>query len=305
MLNVFTLQFCSILIQITNLQKSGQNCGNSIKTQHAAASDRPAFDSSMISVTAIMERDIRAYRVLHTDQNVWIYNKPKTLTLYDEQLVKKKTLSLNNYLIDMVITASQDIIFTDLDNKRLVKISTSDDAYVSTLCSTAPLKPSGICINNRGHIVVGMHADFGILAIKLSIYSSNGSTVLQEIENDEGGKPLFRLGISQVKQNGSGDNVVADGGSIVCVSSKGRFRWDYSVGVYAGVCGMVCDRYHNVIIAEYVSNTIHLLSSDRKLVTTLLTAEDGIWRPRSLSIDRHGQLWMGQDESIKVVRYLK
>ena len=66
---------------------------------------------------------------------------------------------------------------------------------------------------------------------------------------------------------------------------------------------MVCDKYNNVIIAEYLSNKIHLLSSEGKLVTTLLTGQDGIREPWSLSIDRHGQLWIGQEDSIKVVKY--
>ena len=253
-----------------------------------------------------MERDIVAWRVLHTNQNdAWVCDGDETLTLYDEQLVEKKTLSLNSNLFDMVLTAFQDIIATDEYNKRLIKISTSGDAYVSKLCSTAPLEPRGICINNRGHIVVGMHAGWGIHPIKLSIYSSDGSTVLQEIENDEDGKPLFRMDIRQVKQNGVGDYVVADYDRIVCVSSEGRFRWDYSVEVIAGKCGMVCDRYDNVIISEYINNKIRLLSSEGKLVTTLLTAEDGILFPQSLSIDRHGQLWIGQEDRLKVVRYLK
>ena len=297
---------CSILIQITNLQKSRQLRGNLIKTQHAAATDRPVFDSSMISVTTIIKRDITAYRVLHTDQNdLWVYDGGYTLTLYDEQLTQKKTLSLNSNLFDMVLTAFQDIIATDRDNKRLVKISTSGDAYVSTLCSTAPLKPHGICINNRGNIVVGLMADSVTPPIKLAIFSPDGSRVLQEIENDEDRKQLFRKMIMQVKQNGVGDYMVADWDRIICVSSEGRFRWDFSVGSIARVYGMVCDRYDNVIIVECFNNEIRLLSSDGKLVTTLLAEKDGIWGPRSLSIDRHGQLWIGQEANLKVFRYLK
>ena len=68
---------------------------------------------------------------------------------------------------------------------------------------------------------------------------------------------------------------------------------------------MVCDKYNNIIIANCENDKIHLLSSEGKLVTTMLTAKDGIRWPHSLSIDRHGQLLIGQKESIKVVRYLK
>ena len=257
----------------------------------------------MISVTTVMERDISVRRILHTDQNdVWVYDGDKTLTLHDEQLVEKKKISVLSTLQDMVLTTSQDIIATE-SNKCLVKISPSGD--VSTLCSTAPLEPGGICINNWQQMVVGLHTGLGTPPIKLVIYSPDGSTVLQEIENDEDGEPLFTGRITQVKQNGSGDYVVAESDRIVCVSCEGRFRWDYSDGPLTWVHGMVCDMYDNVIIAELYNNKIHLLSSEGKLVTTLLTREDGIRVPLSLSIDRHGQLWIGQGDSLKVVKYLE
>ena len=263
----------------------------------------------MISFTVVMERDIIAHRILHTDQNdVWVYGACNTLTLYDEQLVeKKKTLSLTFNLYDMALTVFQDILAIVNNNKCVVKISPSGD--VSTFCSTAPLAPRGICINNRGNIVIGLNTASTMTTFfythKLAVYSPDGSTVLQEIENDEDGTPLFREGISQVKQNGNGDYVVNNCDRIVCVSSEGRFRWDYLLGTanVNVIFGMVYDKYDNVIIADILK--ILLLSSEGKLVTTLLTREDGIRWPRSLSIDRHGQLWIGQALSFKVVKYLK
>ena len=99
--------------------------------------------------------------------------------------------------------------------------------------------------------------------------------------------------------------MVADWNMIVCVSSEGQFRWDFSAETSPLIYDMVCDKYDNVIIAEYYSNNICLLNSEGKLVTTLLTHEDGLRNPRSLSIDRHGQLWIGQDNGpLKVVKYL-
>ena len=260
----------------------------------------------MVSVTPVMERNIKADSVLHTDQNhVWVYNyefhKTNKLTLYNEHFVETKSLTLTYYLYDMALSASQDIIATDYNNKSLVKISTTGS--FSTLCNTAPLQPHGICINSRQQLVLGLSADWGIPPIKLVVYSPDGSTVLQEIENDEDGKPLFREEITHVKQNGNGDYVMADGNRIVCVSSEGRFRWDHSEGPLMGIHGMVCDKYDNIIITDHYNDKILLLNSEGKLVTTLLT-EDGIYNPLSLSIDRHGQLWVGQEDSLKVIRYL-
>ena len=239
-----------------------------------------------------MERDITCTvrRILHNGQNdVWVYDGDKTLTLHDEHLVEKKKISVLGTLHDIVLTTSQDIIATDYYNKCLVKIAPSGD--VSTLCSTAPQRPNGICINNRGNIVAGLDAGWERPHYKLAIYSPDGSTVLQEIENDEGGKPLFRKEIRQVKQNGSGDYVVVDFNRIVYVTSEGRFRWDYMVS--KGIHGMVCDKYNNFIIAELYNNKISLLNSEGKLVTTLLTAKDGlrgtmvtVYRQTRTTVDR-------------------
>ena len=225
----------------------------------------------MVSVTAILERDITAYRVLHTDQNdVWIQNGDKNLTLYDELFVQKVTLSLTFDIFDMTLTSSHDIIATDRRNKCVMKISSSGS--VNTLCSTAPLIPRAVCMDYRGHIVVGLQADWTTPPYKLAVYSSNGSSLLQEIKDDEDGNPLFRRVITEVKQNGNGDYVVAVGDRIVCVSSEGRFKWDFSVGKV--IWGVVNDKYDNVIIAERAYSKVLLLSSEGKLVTTLLTKKD-------------------------------
>ena len=266
---------------------------------------KSGFDLNMIDVTAIMQKNCSAYRVLHTKQNeAWIFDGVNsTLKLNDDKLVEKKTLGLTFHLCDMTLTPSQDIIATDHHNKHIKKILPSGS--VSTLCSTAPLIPGGICINRRQQLVVGLRRDWRTPPVKLVIYSSDGSAVLQEIEIDEDGNPLFRMEITQVKQNGDGHYVVADRHRVVCVSSEGRLRWEYDIGLFTGIYGIVCDKYDDVIIAEYYNKNILLLSSEGKLVTTLLTEEDGISKPRSLSIDRHGQLWIGQDRRIKVFSYLK
>ena len=248
-----------------------------------------------------MKKDISAHRIIHTDQiDVWVYDGRNKLILYDEHFRVRKTVRLPSTLFGMTMTASKYIIATDYDNECLINISPSGD--VNTLCSTAPLTPLGICCNDRGNIVVGMTADWETPPFKLAIYSPDGSTLLQEIENDDDGKPLFRKGATRVKQSGNGDYVVADWDRVVCVSNEGKLRWDYRVGP-SGIYGMVCDKYDNVIIAENYS--IHLLSSEGKLVTTLLTAENGISFLWAMSIDRHGQLWIGKKSSIRVIKYLK
>ena len=248
--------------------------------------------------------------ILHTgDNNVILYiGSTKTLELYDEHFHRKTTVSLSAGIRDMASTGSGQIIATDGKSNQLLAISPSGSTRV--IRSTFPLVPSGICINNKEQIVVGLYAQSMKPSVKLAIYSPDGSLLLQEVENDTSGQPLFKEGIEQVKQNGNGDYIVSDGDRVVCVSNGGKFIWDYQVmrcNPYFDSCvsGIVCDRNNNIIIAEYDNSRITLLNSEGKLVATLLTEKDGINLPRTISIDRLGDLWIGHLDGLKVVRYLK
>ena len=163
-----------------------------IQRQYDATSWRTVFYAGMVLVTEIMEREIRAHKVLHTEQGDVLVCVPwkNTMTWYDEHLVEKKTFSLPISLYDIVLTSSQEIIATDRNMKKIVKISPSGS--FKTIQVTAPLEPCGICINNRHEIVVGMRTGYGKYPLKLAMYSSDYSDVLYEIENDEEGNPLFR-----------------------------------------------------------------------------------------------------------------
>ena len=235
----------------------------------------------------------------HTDSNeLWSY-KHKKIKLYNKEYEVTQTMDLDFEIYDMSLTSSQDIIATDYNNHNLVRISPSGG--ISLLCSTGRLTPSGICINDKEEIVVGLLADWGAYPMKLAVYSPDGSEVLQEIETG-GGKELFTRAINRVKQTTNGDYVVCMGDEVVCVSKEGKFRWEYRVRGWA--FGLECDRCGNIIIADFEYNEIGLLSGQGRLIATLLTGKDGIEDPWFLSVDGHGYLWIGQKDNIKVVKYL-
>ena len=259
------------------------------------------FQSNMISVKHISVVEIKSvHKLLHNAKNdVFVYSK--TLSIYDENMKEKKSFTLDFFIKDMILTSSEDIIATTDSNESVVRIDGSGS--VSTVCSTVPLYPWGVCVNDRQHIVVGVRAELWAPPIKLMVFTFDGSTVLQEIEKDGSGKSLFTKGIYQVKQKGNGDYVVSDDARIVCVNRKGEYRWEHRLK--DGCFGLVCDQYDNTIVAEYRGLMVHLLSKDGGLIKTLLTTKDGMEYPRSLSIDKNGHLWIGQDKNVKVVRYLK
>ena len=172
-----------------------------------------------------------------------------------------------------------------------------------TLCKMSPFQPTAICVNNKQHIIVGLQTSYGVPPIKLLVYSADASVVLQEIVMDKSGRALFQKWIYQVKQKGNGDYVVADQDRIVCINEDNTVEWIYQAKT-SFVQAVVCDKSDNIIIAKYYSDTINILGSNRGLVKTLLTQNDGINCPCSLSIDRHGHLWVGQLNNIKVFKCL-
>ena len=264
------------------------------------------FQSNMISVKLIRTVEIGRGRVdtlLHNIQNDFLVNTPstKTISIYDENIKQKKSFTLDFAIYNMTLTSSEDILATEVIKKRVIRIGSSGS--VSTVCSTAPLSPWGVCVNDRQQIVVGVRAAYNKPPIKLVVYAPDRSAVVQEIEKDETGKNLFTKGIYQVKQKDNGDHVVSDDARIVCVNRKGEYRWEHRVN--DSCYGLVCDQYDNTLVAEYDKYIVHLLSNDGKLIEILLTKEDGIRKPYTLSIDKIGYLWIGQDKNINVFRYLK
>ena len=70
------------------------------------------------------------------------------------------------------------------------------------------------------------------------------------------------------------------------------------------VYGIECDQFDNIIIAQEISNTICLLNTEGALISTLMTEENGISGPLTLALDSYGRLWIGQEDEIKVVKYI-
>ena len=263
--------------------------------------EESGFNRKLIQITQLRCINSGAGAVIHTDlKETWAY-KEKKITIYNEDFEVMDTITLDWEMSDMTKSHSTEyIIATDFDNCRLCKITRAGD--VTPLRNTW-LRADGVCINDKQEVVVGLCAGYGPPDVRVMIYSPDTSTTIRKIEKGAHGKHLFNGRIFQVKQNGDGDYVIVNVDRIICVNREGKFRWEYRVN--DEVFGMVCDRYSNVIIAEFYNKKITLLDKDGVFVQTLLTAEDGIQLNSSLSIDWYGNLWVGQYENIKIIKYLK
>ena len=291
-------------------REEGKLSGTETQYITSVRQDKSTFTPNMLNITPVKTLDdVRGDNITHSNDGVWINDRAtKRLKLYNEHTENKqvlKTVPLDFTIYDMSTTSSNDIVATDGNNHRLVRISKAGN--VTALCKTGQLVPRGLCVNDRQQIVVGVEADYAKQPIKLAVYTPNGSALVQEMEKDKSGKPLFTTVIYQVKQNGNGDYVLADYDRIVCVSEEGEYKWEYQVSGRRAqvVCGMVCDRYDNIIIADCMYNKISLLDSEGRLITTLMNSKDGISIPWTLTIDTKERLWIGQEKNVKIVKYIK
>ena len=239
--------------------------------------------------------------LLYTDNELWTYEF-RRIIIYNKDGKVKKKIKTKFWVNDMVQTPSKDIIVTDNDNLRLVKISRA--GRITTLFKTHRFAPNGLCINDGQQIVVGRNAGYATPPIRLVIYSLNGSTSIQVIENDEDENPLFTREITNVKQNVNGDYVVSDRNILVCLSREGHYRWENVVGC-DDIHGLACDQHGNILASDCYNNRVILLDSDGTLIRTLLTVADGMMYPQALVIGREAEVLVGQQIDVKVFKYLE
>ena len=194
----------------------------------------------------------------------------------------------------MVLTVTEDILATDWSGQRVAIISSEGD--IKTVLNTAPFRPCGLCINDKQEIVLAL-CNLKANTSSLVTYSgSEASMELRKLKN-------FDFYTYAIQQNMDGNYVVSSRNRTVCVSRDGEFLWTYE-SIDSRIFELVCDRYNNIIILEYVKNKITMLSSDGKLIKTLMSEEDGVSRPLSLSIDSNDNLWIGLANNITIVRYI-
>ncbi|KAK3102047.1 hypothetical protein FSP39_008385 [Pinctada imbricata] len=234
---------------------------------------------------------------------VWCSHKGDTLMmLYDINGQHIHSLSLDFKIQGFVINNIGNFIVCDLSNYSIKQVTA--DGYVSTLCSTSPWKPWGICLNHKQQPVV-------CIGESLVVYSSDCQTKLQEFKHDQHGKPLF-VWPHIVAMNGETSYCVADprGYKVVTIDVEGRLRWTYS-----GEPGqkrfkpynICCDSFMHVLVAETYHNKVHLLDEEGKFIM-YITDNDSIQHPLGLVVSDDGYLWIGEDHVLKkvhVIKYLK
>ncbi|XP_061178363.1 uncharacterized protein LOC133187004 [Saccostrea echinata] len=237
-------------------------------------------------------------------------------TDYIEQVNKEgeKKHQYNITANELCVTDIGDVYFTDFSNNTISCLSPSGS--VSTVISTDPLAPAGICQSVDGGLLVTLR-DNESDRYKLESHSRRlvrhitvTGDVIHEFEYQEDGQSRLFTFPRSVTQNSNSDicvvnrtNPTAD--ELVIMSTSGRMKSVYrgrnlTEDFWPGIA--VCDSLCNILVTDMNDVQIHLLSPDGEFLKFLLT-ENKVYHPTRLSLYK-STLWVGYKEGlVKVFQY--
>uniref|UniRef100_A0A8W8M5C0 B box-type domain-containing protein n=3 Tax=Magallana gigas TaxID=29159 RepID=A0A8W8M5C0_MAGGI len=212
---------------------------------------------------------------------------------------------------DVCVTANGDVYATDYDNNCVVRLSPSGS--VSTVFSTAPLLPVGICQSTGGLLATLVddktkkyHPDSK--SRRLVIHVTLTGDVIREYEYQEDDQTMLFTVPWRVKQNGNTDICVVNRtsqstGELVILSSSGFLKSVYhGQNLNFNPTDVVFASHCNIIVTDFDESKIHLLSPDGEFMKYLLT-ENEVPNPYSMSLYQ-STLWVGDYQGlIKVFQF--
>ncbi|XP_052697613.1 uncharacterized protein LOC128175811 [Crassostrea angulata] len=242
------------------------------------------------------ENNNRLYDMAVTDDNkVWMGGHSRELKLFDLQGHLNHTVNITGMLSCVYLCMyNQKVVYTDQPNKAVKMISETD----TVVFTTGDWAPYGVTSAASGDLLVCLRKDDQSKVVR---YSSTG-TVLQKIQYDSWGQPLYRWAV-YITENVNGDIIVTDWEkkAVIAVDRLGIFRYSYSGVTYSTV---TTDSVGHVIITDLSWNKIHMLDRDGRFLRYIIP-EGGIKNPRGVCILGDGEMMVGESltEIAKRIKY--
>ncbi|XP_061183060.1 tripartite motif-containing protein 3-like [Saccostrea echinata] len=241
----------------------------------------------------------------------WINGEDKIITRVDIHGAVQDTVTstCETFPNDITVTRQGELIYSDANN-RMVNIVR--DGKTETLITTPKgWHPSGLCCTRSGDILVSMDTTDGS---HYKIVRYQGQRVIQEIDKDEHGDPIYQGGVYvvYVVENNNGDIVVSDinARAVVVVDRAGKVRFRYNNKPPGGKESfgpnqILTDSMGHIIVVDEFNNCLHILDQNGQFVRCVDNCE--LEYPTGLSVDSEGRLWVGLYNSgeVKVIQYLK
>ena len=280
----------------------------------------PLVSSIIVSgFPADKEDNNRLYDMAVTDdEKVWMGGHSNELKLFDLQGNLQRTVNISD--IGMYICMyNKEVVFSDSNDKTVKKVS--DDNKVETMFQTREWIIKGITGSSSGDLLVCLHKNDQCKVVR---YSSTG-TVLQEIQYDSQGQPLYQA-IGYIAENVNGDIIVTDHKKVIAIAEnvtgniivndykkeiviavdkRGIFRYSYS-GKDGSFCpsAIATDSIGHVFVTDFYDK-IHMLDKDGRFMSYIVP-EEGIEAPRAVCVIGYGEIMVGESLTglVKRIKYL-
>ncbi|XP_056015641.1 uncharacterized protein LOC125675256 [Ostrea edulis] len=249
------------------------------------------------------ENNNRLYDIVVIDDNrMWMGGASKTLKLFDFQGNLHDTVSITAHGGCLTVYNKHVIYTTQGSNNTVYRVAA--DKTIQTMFTTGEWRPYGITSTASDDLLVCLHKDDQYKVVR---YSGTG-TVLQEIQYDSQGQPLYQEP-TYITENVNGDIIVTDWkkNAVIAVDRLGIFRFSYSGRDTTFKVGYITtDPAGHVIVTDLKGDKIHMLDRDGRFLRYDIP-DQGINRPRGVCIVGEGEMFVGEQNTgiAKRIKYLE
>ena len=236
------------------------------------------------------------------------------ISSYTDKIIKKVVIDdkiqtikdIPVQIYDMTLTKSNDILISSINSSDVKLITQS--GQVKPFLSVSPLKTTGIHVTHNNDIILGVMEDGDTYKLtdkscrKIIVFGENKKKK-QSYQYNKHKQRLFTFPYRITDVNS--DIVVIDltsnqDGRVVVLGKEGGVKWIYQGHPQINTedkpfdpCDIVTTSVSNVIVADCINDTLHVISGEGELLTYKVMLDQGVIGPESLDIDIWGQLWVG------------
>ena len=221
----------------------------------------------------------------------------------------KDTLHTDFDINDIILSPLGHFLLSDVTNSCIKTIS--QDKKVRTLFKTQIgwfkpkiLTPWGLSALHSGYTAVTFPNEGRVI-----IYSMSGK-VVKELDKKLFSRPV-RVAQSRINNDlyivDKAENGPVGAGKVLVVDKHYKVRYEYNGtgDKEFRPMGLCTDYGGHVLIVDY-NDRVHILDKSGHFIQYLLTGEQGLEWPFSVSVDSEGNAWVGERcGGVKVVKYLQ
>ncbi|XP_062579273.1 uncharacterized protein LOC134241223, partial [Saccostrea cucullata] len=205
------------------------------------------------------------------------------------------------------VNSDGDLIYINR-NGNINKLSKVDKVKSTLIKCTDQWKPACVYSSHSNEDLLVVMWNAGTYSAKVTRYNA-ALELIQTIQYDHNTGEKLYIDPGYITENRNGDIIVSDHDreAVVVTNRGGWHRFSYSghpsgSGLLPfGICTNVLSQ---ILVCDYDNNTIHMISKDGNFLSFILTQEQGLYLPQSLSYDeKNSFLWIGSGYNNTVVIY--